>query len=147
MQNDKTSDGVLTITYLRDVSPMLALVSAVRDTNIERHLKADGTKIYVMATIRYEEYMILPSKWLERFSQPAFYTSTYDDKHILYYKRNTNDIWLYCVPLTPININHKITVSAINSQLRPQNSQYRRQKLQYRAQKSPYRPPNHKLTL
>ena len=78
LQHDKNCDGELTITYLRDVSSMLALISAVRDMNIERHLQAERKLIIHSFAFdhqnyaRYGAYQHIYLQSLKLQNHPAF---------------------------------------------------------------------------
>ena len=78
LQHDKNCDGELTITYLRDVSSMLALVSAVRDMNIERCLQVERKLIIHSFAFdhqnyaRYGAYQHVYLQSLKQQNRPAF---------------------------------------------------------------------------
>ena len=53
---EKGSDGELTINYLKDVSFLLLLFSAVRKGNIDQHLLAERNVIYLAFAYDHENY-------------------------------------------------------------------------------------------
>ena len=53
---EKGSDGDLTINYLKDISFLLSLVSAVRECNIAQHLLAERNVIYLAFDYDLQNY-------------------------------------------------------------------------------------------
>ena len=53
---EKGSDGELTINYLKNVSFLLSLVSAVRECNIEQHFLAERNVIYLAFAYDHQNY-------------------------------------------------------------------------------------------
>ena len=56
LQRDKESDGEMTVAYLRDVSAMPSLVSAVRECDIDRHLEAEREMICLAFAFDHQNY-------------------------------------------------------------------------------------------
>ena len=56
LQYKERSDGNLTVEYLKDVSTLLALVSAVREGCIERHLQAEKKLIHLAFEYDHPNY-------------------------------------------------------------------------------------------
>ena len=56
LQYKERSDGNLTVEYLKDVSTLLALVSAVREGCIERHLQAERKLIHLAFAYDHPDY-------------------------------------------------------------------------------------------
>ena len=54
---EEESDGELTVNYLKDVSLLLSLVSAVRECNIEQHLQAERNMIYPAFAYGHQNYV------------------------------------------------------------------------------------------
>ena len=78
LHHEKNCDGNLTITYLRDVPSMLALVSAVKDMNIEMCLQAERKLIIHTFAFdnqnyaRYGAYKHVYLQSLKQQNRPAF---------------------------------------------------------------------------
>ena len=53
---EEGSDGELTVNYLKDVSLLLSLVSAVRECNSEQHLQAERNMIYLAFAYGHQNY-------------------------------------------------------------------------------------------
>ncbi|MAG85790.1 MAG: hypothetical protein CMB97_00015 [Flavobacteriaceae bacterium] len=56
LDHEKGSDGELTVSYLRDVSALLALVSAVRECDIDRHLEAEREMVSLAFAFDHQNY-------------------------------------------------------------------------------------------
>ena len=75
----KGSNGELTVNYLKDVSLLLSLVSAVRECNIEQHLQAERNIIYLAFAYdhqnhaRYNTYQNVYLFHLKQIDHPAFH--------------------------------------------------------------------------
>ena len=76
---EKGSDGELTVNYLKDVSLLLSLVSAVRECNIEQHIQAERNMIYLAFAYdhhnyaRYNTYQNVYLSYLKQIDHPAFH--------------------------------------------------------------------------
>ena len=72
------TDGELTVNYLKDVSLLLSLVSAVRECNIEQHLQAEQKMIYLTFAYdhpnyaRFNTYQNVYLNYLKQTENPAF---------------------------------------------------------------------------
>ena len=75
---DVGSDGEMTVAYLKDVSLMLSLVSAVREANIEKHLQAERKMIHLTFSFdhqnyaRYVTYQNSYLTWLKQTDHQAY---------------------------------------------------------------------------
>ncbi len=73
------SDGQFTVQYLKDVSVMLALISSVRECDIERHLEAEREMISLSFGFdhqnyaRYCSFQHVSLQELKRIQHPAFH--------------------------------------------------------------------------
>ena len=72
------TESKMTVEYLKDVSSLLALVSAVREQDIERHLQAERDMVkhcFAFDHVNYARYMSFQHVYLrdlERKNHPAF---------------------------------------------------------------------------
>ncbi len=72
------SEGSMTIAYLRDDSCMLAMVSAVREGNIEQHLQSERDVVNQVFAFnhrnyaRYCSYQHVYLRSLQQQNHPAF---------------------------------------------------------------------------
>ena len=79
LQYNENSERHLTVTYLKDVSSMLAMVSAVRGSDIERHLQAERemiSKTFAFNHQNYARYLSYQHVFLrdmEEKGHPAFH--------------------------------------------------------------------------
>ena len=75
--NTQFSDGNMTIEYLKDVSAMLAMVLAVREGCLERHLQAEREMIKQVFSFghhnyaRYLSYQYVSLRSMEQHNHPA----------------------------------------------------------------------------
>ena len=73
------SDGELTVNYLKVVSVLLSLVSALRECNIEQDLQAESNMIYLAFAYdhqnhaRYNTYQNVYLSHLKQIDHPAFH--------------------------------------------------------------------------
>ena len=51
---EEESEGQLTVQYLMDVSAMLALISSVRECDIERHMEVEYEMVSLALTVHSE---------------------------------------------------------------------------------------------
>ena len=76
---EKGSDVELRVNYLKDVSLLLSLVSAVRECNIQQHLQAKRNIIYLAFAYghqnyaRYNIYQNVYLSHLKQIDHPAFH--------------------------------------------------------------------------
>ena len=74
----KGSAGVLIVNYLKNVTFLLQLVSAVRECNIEQHLLTERNMIYIASAYdhqnyaRYNAYQNFYLYPLKQIDHPAF---------------------------------------------------------------------------
>ena len=74
---EEGTEGNLTVEYLKDVSCMLAMVSAVREGNFERHLQSEREMLKQMFAFynynyaRYCSYQHVYLRYLEQHNHPA----------------------------------------------------------------------------
>ena len=77
---EKGSDRELTVNYLKDVSLLLSLVSAVRECNIEQHLHAGRNMNYLAFAYDHQNYAHYnTSKFLPIPSQTNRYHPAFHD--------------------------------------------------------------------
>ena len=77
---EKGSDRELTVNYLKDVSLLLSLVSAVRECNIEQHLHAERNMNYLTFAYDHQNYAHYnTSKFLPIPSQTNRYHPAFHD--------------------------------------------------------------------
>ena len=75
---DEETDGAMTVAYLKDISLMLCLVSAVREANLEKHLQAEREMVYRTLAFdhpnygRYLTYQNSYLTWLKQTNHEAY---------------------------------------------------------------------------
>ena len=78
LQQNEGSEAHFIMTYLKDVSSMLAMVSAVREADIERHLEAEReiiSQTFAFNHLNYARYLSYQHAFLrdmQRQGHPAF---------------------------------------------------------------------------
>ena len=76
--NTTGTESEMTLTYLRDVSTMLEIVSAVREGNLQQHLQAEREMLKLVFAFdhihyaRYNTYQHIFLQYLERSNNPAY---------------------------------------------------------------------------